>query len=172
MWWSPTALVPSPAGGLGYSSLCRCGCGPGCHLWLWEPCLRRAVCSEWHCLCRDVYNTLYIFVYKSKKEKNELLFLLSFSLWSGLGAGLWEEERTPAAAGMEEHAVQQEEQGVVHSPCVSTSPALLLVTQLRLSLSPRGLSLWLAEASKALLLKTGGWGKMLWAWCGRGVLLA
>lgn len=62
--------------------------------------------------------------------------------------------------------VQQEEQGVVHSPCVSTSSALLLVTQLWLtcSLSPRGspskgLSLRLAEASKALLLKTGGWGR-------------
>lgn len=30
---------------------------------------------DWHCLCRDVYNTLYIFVYKRKEtKKKELLF--------------------------------------------------------------------------------------------------
>lgn len=46
------------------------------------------------------------------------------------------------------------------SPCVSTSPALPLGTQLWLtgSPSPSGLSVRLAEASKALLLKAGGWG--------------
>lgn len=98
----PTALAPGPAGGLGCHGLCRYGRAPGLPLWLAGPYPQRAVCSEWHCLCRDVYNTLYIFVYKRKKEKKELLFAV-FSLWSGLGAGTWE-ERTPAAAGLQEHA--------------------------------------------------------------------
>lgn len=42
---------------------------------------------DWHCLCRDVYNTLYIFVYKRKeKKKKELLFSWSSFAQRG-GAG-------------------------------------------------------------------------------------
>lgn len=56
--------------------------------------------------------------------------------------------------------VQTGEVGVVRSPCLSLSPALLPGTWLWLtgSPSPSGLSLWLAETSKALLLKAGGGG--------------
>lgn len=65
----PTTFASGPAGRLGCSSLCRYGCGLGLPLWLGGLCLWRAVCSKWHCLCRDVYYTLYIFVYKRKKGK-------------------------------------------------------------------------------------------------------
>lgn len=42
---------------------------------------------DWHCLCRDVYNTLYIFVYKRKEtKKKELLFSWSSFAQRG-GAG-------------------------------------------------------------------------------------
>lgn len=37
---------------------------PGCS---WGA-ARGDLCWDWHCLCRDVYNTLYIFVYKRKKK--------------------------------------------------------------------------------------------------------
>lgn len=80
--------------------------------------------------------------------------------------------------------VQKEEWRVVCSPCVSASPCPLArhpAVAHRLP-SPSRLSLWIAEASEALLLKAGGWGAACtyagvqedalgMVWEGRGVLL-
>lgn len=67
-----------------------------------QPCCwdaaRRGLGWVWHCLCRDVYNTLYIFVYKRrkkkkrKKKKKELLFFQSVCVWQWRGGcnGVWE----------------------------------------------------------------------------------
>lgn len=146
-------------------------------LWLSGLWPRRAVCSERHCLCRDVYNTLYIFVYKSKKEKKELLFLQSFLCGAGweLGPG----RRGPqlrqgcrsmrgAKGGAGGCAVPLCE----HKPCPAAGNLAVShgsQPKWALPLACRGIKGFAAKSEldgelHALRL---GWGKMLWGWCGR-----
>lgn len=71
---------------------------------------------DWHCLCRDVYNTLYIFVYKRKEtKKKELLF--SWSSFAQRG-GSWQGGEAAAGLG----ACVLHGTGGWRAPIVSANP--------------------------------------------------
>lgn len=103
-------------------------------------------------------------IYLCTKVKRKKRSYCSCSLFFVEWVGSWDLGGEDPSCGRDAGAcaVQKEEQGVVRSPCVSTSPALLLGTRLCLTgSSPSGLSLRLAEASKALLLKASWMGSCM-----------
>ena len=144
-WDAPVSVGTAVAWG------CLCGCQGSAHGELCVP--SGTVCVE---MC--IIPCIYLCTKEKRKKRSYCSCSLFFVEWVGgwdLGG---EDPSCSRDAGA--CVVQKEAWGVVRSSCVSTSPALPPGTRLWLtgSPSPSGLSLQLAEASKALLLKAGGWG--------------